>query len=98
MEFKANTVLLARDKTEVIEKGKPITFSFILINLLDAPPTERKLSGEEKFKRFKLQLKLHEAETVDLTPSEISIIKSVLDDSPAVNPFLYGQIMSALGE
>jgi hypothetical protein len=97
MLFAAHQVLKDRDGKELKEGDKLVTVAFVVVNALELPPPDGRLTGDQKLARFKLQVKLYNAtEAVDITYDEASIIKKMLGDSPHITPYIYGQLLAVL--
>ena len=74
--------------------GKPATLRFIAVKALSMVyQDEQSLSGEEKFKRYDLAMKI-KADPVDLEVEEISLIKKLI--GKAYGPVIVWQAWNIL--
>jgi len=84
------------DGKTIVEKDGAITLKSICINSLMANyQDEKNLSGEEKFKRYELAMKISEnGKDVDLKAEDISLIKQLV--GKAFTPLVVGQTYKML--
>lgn len=78
MKLNMMTVLKDRDGVPMLKAqgGEPVTLRWICCEALEGFHEEDKgLSGEEKFKRGQLVMKLYSSEEPDLTVEELTMIK-----------------------
>jgi len=68
---------------------RPATVKHFIVNALALVNGEQ-VSGEEKMRRYKLAMRLNEGGEQDLTPEDLSLIKSVIGVMYA--PLIVGQI------
>ena len=62
----------------VTDNGKEFTLGDACVKALSLPfPDEQNLSGEEKVKRFKLALKIHDIANAELSDQDDALLKKV---------------------
>lgn len=75
--------------------GKPVTVQSIIMSALLAQfPDETNLSGDEKFTRFKLAMRLDKESEQDLTPEDSTLIKRLV--GKGFGPLVVGQVYELL--
>ena len=90
MKFNFDRNTQNRDGSDIMESDKPVTFSTIILNALDAADTEA--SGVEKMERHAIATKVFNGGDIELSTEEISKIKSCVGKHPY--PLIVGQIFS----
>lgn len=77
LDLKQVPTTLNGDK--VTDNEKELTLGVLIVRaLMGVFPDEASLSGEEKVRRYKLAMKIHEAETVELSLSDVELIKKLI--------------------
>lgn len=89
------TVLDMDDNPVPKEKGIPLLLKDVAITALNGNyADEQSLSGEEKFKRFDLAMKVNKGGEQDYTPEEIVLIKRII--GKAYGPLIVGRAFEVL--
>lgn len=89
------TVLDMDDNPVQKEKGIPLLLKDVAITALNGNyADEQSLSGEEKFKRFDLAMKVNKGGEQDYTPEEIVLIKRII--GKAYGPLIVGRAFEVL--
>jgi hypothetical protein len=80
MEISVNQPIIDLDGNELVEEGKPITVGLVIFrSLLGAYQDEQNLSGEEKFSRGELAMRVKSAEdSLILKAEDIVLIKKLV--------------------
>lgn len=80
MEINVNQPIIDLDGKELVEEGKVITVGLVIFrSLLGSYPDEQSLSGEEKFTRGELAMKVKNAEdSLTLKAEDIVLIKKLV--------------------
>lgn len=80
MEINVNQPIIDFDGKELIEEGKPVTVGLVIFrSLLGAYQDEQNLSGEEKFTRGELAMRVKAAEDVmNLKAEDVVLVKKLV--------------------
>lgn len=60
--------------------GDVVTLRGVMVNALMSPDTERKPTGEEKAKRYRLAMDMLDVDEIELAAEDISKIKRLIND------------------
>jgi hypothetical protein len=74
--------------------GTELTAQMLVANALLTDFPDEKVSGEEKFKRFKLALAVTNKAEVDLKPEQLASIKTVV--GKAYTPLIVGRLFEII--
>ncbi len=100
MKFHGYKPLLDLDDKPVKDGDKEVRIGVLAINALELPPKDKELSGDEKFARFMLQLKIKKhsdiGEPVDITTDEAVAIKKAVASVPHYPNSWYGRIVEEI--
>lgn len=90
-----DTVITDLERNEIKEENVNITMKKLCANALGGVfQDENNLSGEEKFKRYELALKIMRGGEVDILPEEITLLKKLT--GKMYSTFVVGRIYEFL--
>lgn len=79
----------------IAQDGEPITLKRVAVNaLMSTFEDEANLSGEEKFKRYKLASRINDAAMVDVSAEEVTLLKRLI--GKLYTPIIVGPAFEAL--
>lgn len=100
MKFHGYKPLLDLDDKPVKEGDKEVSLGTLAVNALEVPPKDKELSGDEKFTRFMLQLKIKKSsakgEPADISTDEAVAIKKAVASVPHYPNSWYGRIVEEI--
>lgn len=79
----------------IVQDGEPLTLQRVAVNaLLSQAEDEANLSGEEKFKRYKLASRIHAEPAVEVSAEEVALLKRLI--GKLYLPIIVGPAFEAL--
>jgi len=83
------------DGSTLLQDANPVVMKSLLVAaLMGSNPSEKDVSGDEKFKRYELAQKVNAGGNIDLTPEEIVLLKKLVGVS--YTPLVVGQVYKIL--
>ena len=95
MKLDVETILIGLDGKELKDGTTLCTFKTVALNaLLASFPDEQNLSGEDKFKRYQLAMKINANSEVELSVEEAALIKQLVGKGFA--PLVVGRMFEMI--